>query len=190
MRSKSKCGDDIVPKMRHVSKASNAWKGIMNVWSKVYQNLVWRLGNGHKVKFWKDHWILGIHSLEDLARTDLDEIILAQTVNDYTIDSGEGNWNKVGQNLSTDSVNLFITIKAPNVSVGLDRVAWFPNVSGEFTQKSAYKSIVERDGFAQARVYKEIWRISSPQRLKVFIWVVVNDTLLTYYTRFRRRIAA
>ena len=56
MRSKYRCGEEIIPKVRNIPKASNAWKGISQVWGRVKQNLIWRLENGQKVKFWKDHW--------------------------------------------------------------------------------------------------------------------------------------
>ena len=67
MRYKYRCVDSILPKVSKKLKASSAWRGIMQVWLKFEQNLVWRLGNGQNVKMWTDHWHPGIHALGDFA---------------------------------------------------------------------------------------------------------------------------
>lgn len=53
MRSKYNCGNGVLPKIRQVSRASNAWKGIMQVWTKFKRNLIWRIGNGQNIKMWR-----------------------------------------------------------------------------------------------------------------------------------------
>ena len=145
MTSKYRYREDIIPKVRNLSTASNAWMDISRVWGRVQQNLIWRLGNGQNVKFWKDHWIPRIHSLEDLSVSDLNETTLLQNVEEHAKDSRDWDSDKIRQYLSDDCSHLFISIKTPNISTGQDRIAWFPNIAGDFTLKSAYNNIAERD---------------------------------------------
>ena len=137
----------------------------------------------------EDHWIPSIHLLGDLARTDLDELPLDQNVAYFATKSGELDWNKIGQFLPSDCFDLIMPIKAPTSSAGLERVAWFPTILGVFTQKSTYNSLVERYVSSQARIYKEIWRIKAFQWLKTFLWVAVNDALLTNHAWLGRGLA-
>ena len=77
--------------------------------------------------------------------TELNETTLLQNVDEYVSVSSDWDWDKIGQYLTNDYFQLLFSVKTPDISAGLDRIAWFPNVSGEFTQKSTYNSIIERD---------------------------------------------
>ena len=109
-----------------------------------------------------------------------------QKVANYATLSGDWDWYKLGQILAKDCLDILMPIKAPNGFAGPDCVAWFPNVSGEFNLKSAYGVWFDRKISGHARLFKELWWIKSPQRLKTFMWVVVNNALLANHTRFRR----
>lgn len=57
LRSKYKCGMDMVPIVKIDRQRSNFWRGIYKNWSLVDENLAWKVGNGVSVKFWTDCWI-------------------------------------------------------------------------------------------------------------------------------------
>ena len=79
-----------------------------------------------------------------------------------------------------------MAIKAPNYRVGPDGIGWFPVVSSEFNLKSAYNIWFDRDFSDGARVFKKLWNINAPKRLKIFLWVVAYDTLLINHVWLRR----
>ncbi|KAL4391935.1 hypothetical protein AHAS_Ahas03G0294800 [Arachis hypogaea] len=55
--SKYRCGDNTIPLMKPLQRMSNAWKGISHIWKQFERNLIWRIGSGQTVDFWKHHWI-------------------------------------------------------------------------------------------------------------------------------------
>ena len=57
LRSKYRCGNDLIPQVRKGSDSSNLWKGICQAWNIVENNVIWRLGDGPRVKFWADRWL-------------------------------------------------------------------------------------------------------------------------------------
>ena len=58
MRAKYGYKEDILPDLRGRRNSSNAWKGIIQIWPRFKQNLIWR---EEIVRIWRDHWIPGIH---------------------------------------------------------------------------------------------------------------------------------
>ena len=60
---------------------------------------------------------------------------------------------------------------------------------GKFSLKIAYNCLIENDRFASDRIFKEVWRLQVPQRLKAFMWIVAHDALLTNAARVRRGMA-
>ena len=81
MRAKHGCGEDAIPIVQLHASSSNAWRGISSVWEVFYRNLIWRIGNRENIRFWEDHWILGINKLTKFALVDLDEEDLKVNVN-------------------------------------------------------------------------------------------------------------
>ena len=105
---------------------------------------------------------------------------------EYATANGDWDWERLGQVLPKDWLDILMSLKPLNVFVGPDQVAWFPIVSGDFNLKSAYSVQFDRDSSSQSQLFKELWKIKSPQRLKMSMWVVVNNALLTNHARVRR----
>ena len=68
-----------------------------------------------------------------------------------------------------------------------DFVAWFPNLDGKFSLKTAYSRWFEGSLGNRNSLYKHIWKSKAPHRLKAFMWLVANDALLTNFVQMRRK---
>ena len=88
--------------------------------------------------------------MEDLARIDLDNLDLYQLVVEYVTVNGDWNWERISQILPNDCLHIFMPIKPPIESIGLDRVAWFLMILGDFFLKSYYNRLNEGDLAPQA----------------------------------------
>ena len=60
MRSKYKCGEDLLPIINGNRNISNLWKGMRSSWRNFQENLGLNIGDGAKVEFWNDRWGLGL----------------------------------------------------------------------------------------------------------------------------------
>ncbi|XP_072074344.1 uncharacterized protein [Arachis hypogaea] len=118
MRAKYGRGEDIIPKVRMKANNSNAWNGIVKVWENFSRNIIWRIGNGHRVLFWKDLWVPGIGKLEDLAISHLDEERLNENVATYVTEQGTWDWDTIRQYLPEKIIDHLHILKAPNAYTG------------------------------------------------------------------------
>ena len=87
--------------------------------------------------------------------------------------------------LPNECLELFIPAP-PNPRAGNDLLAWFPIVNGNFTLKSAHNSWTDDDIMIRNNLYKNMWKVKTTQRIKAFMWLVMNDALLTNHACFRR----
>lgn len=57
-----------------------------------------------------------------------------------------------------------------------DRIAWNGSEDGKFTVSSEYKLLTydESEGQNMAGFFNRVWRVVAPERVKVFLWLVVN----------------
>ena len=113
------------------ARASNAWHKV-NVWPQFKLNLIWRLGNGQMVNIWIDHRILGVNWLRNLTM-DLEGGTLNLKVVDYVKEDGAWNLDKLGSMLSLDCLEILFPIKAFYPTVRDDRLAWVPEINGDFS---------------------------------------------------------
>ena len=185
MRAKYSCTNETIPCVNRKLHYSNAWKGITTVWSQVKNNLIWRVRDGRHVKFWEDHWIPGIHCLHDFASTNLLQVDGQASMREFVND--EGNWdrNYLQHVLSSDFIELLTNVHCPDDELGMDSVAWHPVASGKFTIKSAYEVMHHLDVNGSNKLFEEIWKLIAPQRLKAFMWLVLNNALFTNLARWK-----
>lgn len=52
------CGRSPIPRINTDMPGSNFWRGICHSWKGVESKLIWRIGPGAMINFWKDRWIL------------------------------------------------------------------------------------------------------------------------------------
>lgn len=65
-------------------------------------------------------------------------------------------------------------------------------MDGEFSVKSAY-ALLTRDTSPRQNVeklFKSIWGVVAPERVKIFMWLVANQAIMTNAERFRRHFCA
>ncbi|KAG7571880.1 Ribonuclease H-like superfamily [Arabidopsis suecica] len=71
-----------------------------------------------------------------------------------------------------------------------DRLSWGECSDGSFTVKSAY-SLLSRDMAPKQNMgsfFLRIWRVVAHERVRVFLWLVVNQVLMTNVERQRRHL--
>ena len=80
MRSKYKCGEDLLPIIDRKKNGSNLWKGVCSSWRNFQENLGLNIGDGTKVEFWDDRWGPGSGKLKDSVSCPIPSDILSKHV--------------------------------------------------------------------------------------------------------------
>lgn len=77
-----------------------------------------------------------------------------------------------------------------SVTGAKDRLAWGENPDGRLTIKSVYGLLTRDDRLRQdmGRFFQRLWRVKVPERIRVFLWLVVNQATMTNQERYRRHI--
>lgn len=191
MRSKYKVGDIHDSSWTKVkSNWSSTWRSVgIGLREVIHMGQGWVLGDGRQIKFWKDRW---------LGKRPLMEMVTGDLPTGYEDLTARELWSVgVGWDLSkivpfiTENQRLELaTVVVDSVTGAKDRLAWNENMDGKFTVKSAYKMLTVSDTPRQnmESFYKRVRKLAAPERVRVFLWLVGNQVLMTNTERYRRHL--
>ncbi|CAN1311977.1 Putative ribonuclease H protein At1g65750 [Linum perenne] len=74
----------------------------------------------------------------------------------------------------------------PREDRGEDQWVWGEESHGRFSIRSAYRLICNQPALNFLDPWKSVWRWKGPNRIRVFLWLAVQDRLLTNKIRARR----
>lgn len=186
IRSKYKCGTDIVPRIQTKRQGSNLWRGICKNWKLVEENLAWRVGNGKSVNFWTDPWVPKVGRLMDISNMHIDQNEASKTVNKFVTPSGQWNLNLLTQCVPQQILDRIKLIIPPHASYMEDSLAWNGSADGTFSTGQAYLHLLKNQSLQESEVFSYIWKWQGPERVRIFLWKAARNVLMTNYARCRR----
>jgi hypothetical protein len=156
---------------------SQFWKKLLSLREVFFKHCKVVVGNGYKTSFWKNSWIgdgplaVKFPVLFDLA---LDKDVSVNKVLSSDFDALSFRRRMMGslQVLFDELVALCANYTLTDQE---DRVNWCMGNKG-FTVNSLYK----KNSIDQVTVlYRFLWKTKLPQKIKVFIWLVIRNKILT-----------
>ncbi|KAA3474835.1 GTP cyclohydrolase 1-like [Gossypium australe] len=169
------------------SNCSHLWKSLSKVWPLLRENLMWSVGDGAKICGWKDNWIPDAGPLLSYVFA-LERINLDSTLKDWVLPDGSWNIDMLRIWLPDAMIKRIVSIPPPHPAGGKDRIIWASSGSGSFSIRSAYWASKESSWRPRNDIWKSIWRYQGPHRVRLFLWIVANQRLLTNSERTRRGI--
>ena len=141
-----------------------------------------RIGNGFNTWIWEDPWIPNEPGFIPQARSGaIDNVHLVADLIDQ--DTRQWDRGKLSILFEPATVNRILNIHLPRQLLG-DQVFWCLTSSGEFSVKSAYKTIrssnTQTHPLLQAKDWKQLWKIKANARLKNLLWKISQNILPTY----------
>ena len=103
--------------------------------------------------------------------------------------SGDWKWNIFAQFLPDSICAEIHSMPKPQVILEADVPVWHHTSDGSFSTNSAYHFLMKDHFAAQQNIWKEVWRWPGPQKIRSFLWLVLNDGIKTNVFRFRRGIS-
>jgi ribonuclease HI/ribosomal protein L37AE/L43A len=176
-------------------KPSYAWRSIQRACSVLKEGLVWRIGNGKKVKIWEDKWLPNSSTGKVLSSARyLDP---NATVSELFEESGCGWKMSLLDKLFTEEERKLIKSIPISLTNQEDRLIWKGTPKGVFSVKSAYHLLknLESSQLAEcssrkneSRMWKTIWKLNLPNAEKVFFWRACQNILPTRENLVRKKI--
>ncbi|CAN1830976.1 Putative ribonuclease H protein At1g65750 [Linum perenne] len=111
---------------------------------------------------------------------------LDECVADYASPDGEWDYDKLALLLPDDAIKLVIGISPPNADRGDDQWTWGEERNGLFSIKSAYRIICKLENSKLEDPWLSVWKWGGPNRIKFFLWLVVQEKIMTNSVRLRR----
>ncbi|CAA7029235.1 unnamed protein product [Microthlaspi erraticum] len=174
------------------SNWSSTWKSVLKgVREVVIPGLSWGFGNGNTVRFWKDIWLLG-SSLMHESNVEIPAELANARICDLWQNGVGWKLPQLSPYISPDTRLRLAAVVVDEFTGARDRVAWGQTQDGEFSVKSAYTSLTRNDQPRQNMqgIFQRVWQVIAHERVRTFLWLVVNQGIMTNAERYRRHLSA
>jgi len=179
-------GGDLLTSNAKLFSCSNAWRGTMETFKLTKQGMGIAVGDGRHTQFWNHRWLEGKTLVEQSIMAVPDDQ-LHHRVCDYWSSTGGWDWAQFETFLPNGLLQRIASYELAQEEVG-DQALWIADSSGRFTIKSALKLIRISEGTTAVN-WKWIWKMWLPQRIKMFLWLILHCKVLTNEERFRRQMS-
>ncbi|WMV15560.1 hypothetical protein MTR67_008945 [Solanum verrucosum] len=158
----------------------SVWRSIRNLWPKLARNICYKVGEGTRIRFWKDKWIGQNSLMEDFA--DLYSFCDNPGASIAEMWSQQG-WNITLRRLLNDwevdrVANLLQRLEDfPGLNTNPDAIRWKHDRDGEFSVGRMYKRDLATQPGEIAGPWKQIWKSNTPTKIKCFT-CITNITLI------------
>lgn len=174
---------------------SYVWRSIVAALPILKNGSCWHVGNGESIKIYVDKWISNypanrvLHQGQDVER----EMMVSEH-----IDADLYGWRRdvIMEKFCREEADAICKIPLSRRYIA-DSVVWMHTKSGRYTIRSGYhvarKFLRNDDGIGSSRgvsqqVWKRIWHLHVPNKIKIFGWRACQDILPTRVNLGRRKI--
>ncbi|KAK2459136.1 TMV resistance protein N [Trifolium repens] len=165
------------------STDSSLWKAIASVLPWLAEKSCRAIGDGRDTLAWEECWIANGIRIINLD-VDIPPNLRNMTVSNLASSNGGWCWNLISW-LPDHILNMLVAIPAPSADNGKDLFFWPSEKHGGFTVSSAYEMLMEHEPCAEENIWKRIWNLQVPERVKCFIWLLKHGRLLTNFRKSR-----
>ncbi|KAK9984665.1 hypothetical protein SO802_034190 [Lithocarpus litseifolius] len=178
-----------------IAKGSYAWQSILKTRTVVEKGMMWRIGDGNRIRVFYDNWIPSVFPLKATART---QELIDNSMISSLIDTDTGEWieQMIDHLISPFSAQRIKAIPLCKTRQE-DCIVWPRSRDGNYTVKTSYQllgKIENRDvasGSSQAtqrQFWNSMWKLDVPNKIKKFCWRACTESLPIAMNLYRRRV--
>jgi hypothetical protein len=173
---------------------SSTWHAIEYDPELLKQGVIWHVGNGAKIRAWRDPWIPSADN--HLPKSERGRCRY-RWVSDFIAQNGAWDVQRLQQYFMEEEVTEILKIRTSSRGED-DFISWHPEKLGIFTVKLAYrlglnKQMQQRDRGASSNqpdgrrsVWKKVWKCPVPPKVKLLAWKICCNALATPVNMKRR----
>ncbi|KAL9453582.1 hypothetical protein AB3S75_009233 [Citrus x aurantiifolia] len=188
LRSKYGLTSDSIPIAIDNKCSSYLWKSISRIWDYVLRGMRWMIGDGNKINFWHQRWVSEEIIIADYITNPIPAELINKRVAEFVNAEGQWNWNMISTFIPNQILLQIAAVKPPSDGKCEDLLYWAHSKTGKFTSKSAYLFLNNSNCSKDAHFWKLIWQWKGPQRVKIFLWLVMHGKIKTREELFKRHI--
>ncbi|CAL1384516.1 unnamed protein product [Linum trigynum] len=168
--------------------SSFTWNSLLKAADLFKKGCAWNIKNGRRTKFWLDPWILQV-PLKEEANGVIPGDMETATVADFVSDEGTWRTELFTDLLPPEISNKVLSTAVDTLSQVEDSLFWHESTDGRFTTKSAYTLLTRQDEQVHDGIWKVVWRLAVPERIRGFVWLSLQGRITTNAMRFERKVA-
>ena len=182
-------------------KPSYVWRSLMAAKETIEAGSRWLIGNGRKVNIWRDRWLPLPDSSKVISpqRHNTEVEMVAQLIDNEVV-----TWKSefIREVSLPHEVDIILSIPLSTQMLE-DSKVWAWSKNGLFTMRSAYgvslkllrKTSQTRptgdssDKTKVAQLWKTVWKLKCPNKIKHFLWRACKEILPTNYRLAARKVS-
>ena len=178
---------------RHSTRASYAWKSILNARHVITKGTRWQIGNGLSTRIWSDKWLPPPSSGKPLTPPSV--LPHDACVSSLILDTTSTWHTSLIEYIFNPGDAQLITSLVLSSRRGEDKLIWSREKCGIYSVWSAYRLLCEEmyanepgcsDTGVWKQFWKRVWSIRVPHKIRQFIWRACSDSLPTMLNMKRR----
>ncbi|GMI86798.1 hypothetical protein HRI_002349100 [Hibiscus trionum] len=169
-------------------RCSRLWKGLSKVWEAIRGSIIWNVRDGVSTDFWYDTWVdeegplcERYLSLSPPCPSPVSAMVTAD---------GGWDWGRFEHLIPPEVVDKIYAIPPPRAWFGPDCPSYRWEIDKTFTVRSAYRFLAGSWTETAQEKWRVLWDLNLPQRVLIFLWLVLRGGLLTNVERVRRQLAS
>ena len=180
------CRDDNILDVYAPNSASHGWRGILAGREIIKKGLGWSIGNGEKIKVWREFWLSTEQQCGPMGPPTVQAEELR--VKDLLLPDGS-DWNLEKIRTHLPHYEAQIRRLVPSCSMEDER-CWLFEKSGSYTTKSGYilaklNVSYEQDAFNWKQ---NVWNVKCSPKIRHFLWKLKTNAMAVGETLLRRGI--
>ena len=176
-------------------RGSYAWQSIIKAREVLLKGGVWRVGDGKKIKIWKNRWLLedNHRSIVTHGPQLLQDCIVDQLIIKPRMEWDSALIDKLFLPYDAEAIkNIPLSDRAPS-----DKFCWPGTANGLYTVKSGYQSLLHYEKQllpgsstkdALQPIWNSVWSLQIPKKCQHYAWRASREALPTRVNLCRRRI--
>ncbi|XP_035551748.1 uncharacterized protein LOC118349904 [Juglans regia] len=174
---------------------SFVWKSITAARPLLYEGLLWKIGNGNKVKIWSDRWLPIPMSYKTQSPP---KVLSTEATVSSLIDQDTHSWNlPLVQSVFISGEVAIISRMHISPCNSNDKQVWRCTKNGIFSVKSAYHLQVSVNDLNKGQasdptkhevLWKLLWMLKVLNKAKMFLWRSAREILPTRVNLHKRKI--
>lgn len=156
---------------------SHLWRSLVKLWPMLKDYDCWIVWDGMSIDFSHDAWISAGMRLSKCG-LDIPVTCIHAKLVDIAIE-GHWNWELLEDWLPVDILSKIRVMLSPHESYGADEKVCAENALGRFSIAEMYYAHYNFPTGEDEISWKHIWKVKVLERVRVFIWLIKHDRLLT-----------
>jgi hypothetical protein len=165
---------------------SSLWKALINSMPALEKASIWCIGNGRTIDAWSDTWMAEGIVLEQLIN--IPQQLQRKKLHELVDAGGRWNWSLLQDWLPEEFLKRIAAVIPPSAAEQEDTRIMPGNSNNSFSVSNLYLNLKGYHGEMENTIWRRIWRLQVPERVKTFTWMMQHGRLLTNSLKSKMRL--